>query len=76
MSRSNPEPEVSIAPLHGEEEHSFLCALAQEFIGMLEDTERAMAKKIEAQRFDQDEYLAFWSYLPAKVRTAIKRGSQ
>ena len=37
--------------------------------------EREMAAKINAQQFDQYEYLGLWSLLPAKVRTAIKRGS-
>lgn len=58
-----------------EEEQEFLERVAQELIDILEDAEKALAKKIDEQRMDQDEYLALWSLLPAKVRTAIKRGT-
>jgi len=57
-----------------EEEQVFLRALAEEFIQQLEDCERAMAVKFDAQHFDLEEGNALWSLLPAKVRTAIKRG--
>ncbi len=88
MSRSNAE-EAAAAPEQGtplgemkrgafdamsEEEQAFLQALAAELIGMLECCELALATKYAAQMFDIDEGLAFWSLLPAKVRTAIKRG--
>lgn len=59
-----------------EEEQAFLLALAGEFIQQLEDCERAMAQKFAAQHFDLEEGNALWSLLPAKVRTAIKRGGQ
>lgn len=58
----------------GEEEQEFLEALAKELIEMLESAERAMAKKYADQLFDTEEGLALWGLLPAKVRTAIKRG--
>lgn len=74
MSRSNPEQEV--APLYGEEEQAFLTDLADELLGMLEDAEKAIKTKLDAQMFDQDEYLALWGLLPAKVRTAIKRAGE
>ncbi len=73
MSRSVPEEITGTPPLYGEEEQAFLTDLADELLGMLEDTEKAIKAKLDAQRFDQDEYLALWSFLPAKVRTAIKR---
>lgn len=60
----------------GEEEQAFLMGLANEFIEMLEAAERAMAKKYADQLFDVDEGLALWGLLPAKVRTAIKRGRE
>ncbi len=58
-----------------EEEQEFLKNLAAEFIGSLEDCEKSLAKRYAEQRFDVDEGLAFWSLLPSKVRTAIKRGN-
>jgi hypothetical protein len=57
-----------------EEEQVFLSALCEELTTMLEDAERAMAEKFDAQMFDVDEASALWSLLPSKVRTAIKRG--
>lgn len=57
-----------------EEEQAFLLSLATELIQQLEDCERAMAAKFDAQHFDLEEGNALWSLLPAKVRTAIKRG--
>lgn len=57
-----------------DEEQVFLLLLAEELIEMLESAERAMAKKYADQLFDTEEGLAFWSLLPSKVRTAIKRG--
>lgn len=88
MSRSNGEaayaPDPVGTPLGdlkrgafeamSEEEQEFLKALAVELIEMLENAERAMAKKYADQLFDTEEGLAFWSLLPSKVRTAIKRG--
>lgn len=59
-----------------EEEQAFLRKLAAEFIDSLEDTERALAAKYDAQMFDVDEGLAMWDLLPAKVKTAIKRGRE
>ena len=59
-----------------EEEQEFLTTLAGELITALEDCERALTAKVTAQLFDHEEYLALWSLLPAKVRTAIKRGGQ
>lgn len=89
MSRSNGQ-EVATAPdpvgtplgdlkrdafsAMSEEEQAFLQSLANELIGMLESVEREMAKKYADQLFDTEEGLAIWSLLPAKVRTAIKRG--
>jgi hypothetical protein len=59
-----------------EEERDFLRSLANDLIDMLESTERAMAEKFNAQMFDLDEGNDLWSLLPAKVRTAIKRGGE
>lgn len=62
-------------PTHfSEEEQEFLTGVAVDLIQMLEVTERAMAKKFDEQLFDLEEGNACWSLLPAKVRTAIKRG--
>ncbi len=58
----------------GEEEQAFLQSLAAELIEMLEATEKAMSAKYNGQNFDIEEALALWELLPAKVRTAIKRG--
>lgn len=57
-----------------EEEQQFLNLIALELIEQLEQCERAMALKFDAQLFDLEEGNACWSLLPAKVRTAIKRG--
>ena len=57
-----------------EEELAFLQSVATELMDMLEDAEKAIAKKYHDQLFDLDESLALWELLPAKVRTAIKRG--
>ena len=66
---------IPTLPTHfSEEEEAFLQALAVELIGMLEACERDMSDKFDAQLFDLDEGNACWSLLPAKVRTAIKRG--
>lgn len=59
-----------------EEEQAFLRSLADEFVEMLEGTEKAMAAKFDAQMFDLDEGNALWALLPAKVRTAIRRGKE
>ena len=59
-----------------EEEQDFLTGLAVDLIGMLESTERDMAAKFDGQLFDLDEGNALWALLPAKVRTAIKRGRE
>ena len=59
-----------------EEEQKFLRSLANELIDMLESTERAMAEKFNGQLFDLDEGNDLWSLLPAKVRTAIRRGGE
>lgn len=59
-----------------EEEQAFLLELANEMIGTLEDAERALVKKLDAQMFDTEEHVAFWGLLPAKVRTAISRGRE
>jgi hypothetical protein len=63
-----------VSPM-GEEEQEFLEKLAAEFVTILEDAEKALARKIDAQMFDVDEYAEFWSLIPAKVKTAIKRGN-
>lgn len=57
-----------------EEEQDFLRSLATEMIDQLEAVETALAVKFDAQLFDLEEGNALWSLLPAKVRTAIKRG--
>ncbi len=57
-----------------EEEQEFLRDLATAFITVLEDCERALAKKFDDQLFGLEEGNALWSLLPAKVRTAITRG--
>jgi len=67
------EPAPSVT---SEEEQEFLGNLAIEMVAMLEDTERALAKKYDEQLFDVDEGLAMWDLLPAKVKTAIKRGRE
>jgi hypothetical protein len=88
MSRSNGQESVAPDPVGtplgdlkrdafeaaSEEEQAFLLNLAAEFIEMLESVESAMAAKYAAQLFDIEEGLAFWSLLPSKVRTALKRG--
>lgn len=62
--------------VQNDEEHKFLRSLANDLIDMLEATERAMAEKFNGQMFDLDEGNELWSLLPAKVRTAIKRGGE
>ena len=59
-----------------EEGRKVLAELAMEMIAVLEDAEKRLTQMIEGQHFDQDEYLALWSLLPSKVRTAIKRSGQ
>lgn len=59
-----------------EEEQQFLQGLADGLIDTLETTERGMAKFFDDQMFDLDEGNALWSLLPAKVRTAIRRGRE
>lgn len=59
-----------------EEEQKFLDGIAVDLIQILECAERDMVDKLNAQMFDQEEYLALWALLPAKVRTAIKRGGK
>lgn len=82
MSRSNPIIDLIIdfapaLPTHfSEEEQTFLQTLAIELIGTLDQTEQAMARKFDEQLFDLDEGNACWSLLPAKVRTAIRRGRE
>lgn len=51
-----------------------LSALAEDLCDILTIAERTMASKVVGM--EMDEHLALWSLLPAKVRTAIKRGGQ
>ena len=66
---------IPTLPTHfSEEEQEFLQTVAIELIQQLEQCEKAMADKFDQQLFDLEEGNACWSLLPAKVRTAIKRG--
>jgi hypothetical protein len=56
-----------------EEEQVFLRGIAEEIVGLLESAEAAMAARWAAVKLDQEEQLALWTILPARVRTAIKR---
>lgn len=61
---------------HDEEEFAFLQSVATDLLEMLEDAEKAIAKRYHDQLMDMDEALGLWELLPAKVRTAIKRGDE
>jgi len=66
---------IPTLPSHfSEEEQAFLESFAIELIQQLDQCEKAMAAKFDGQLFDLEEGNACWSLLPAKVRTAIKRG--
>lgn len=74
-SRSDPLAVVDDEFLEqSDEEQVFLRSLADELIAQLEDCEKAMAKTFDDQMMDLDEGNALWALLPAKVRTAIRRG--
>lgn len=62
--------------VRNKEQETFLQDLANDLIDMLESTERAMNAKFNGQNFDLDEGNDLWSLLPAKVRTAIRRGGE
>lgn len=56
-----------------EEEREFLQGIAADLVKTLEDAERAIVSKLDAQMLDQDEVLALYGLLPSRVKTAIKR---
>jgi hypothetical protein len=58
-----------------EEEQAFLQEIATNLLTTLEEAERAVARSLAAQNLDQEEQLALWALLPAKVKTAIKRAN-
>lgn len=74
MSRSQPIEILISAPQVSEEESAFLAELAKEMVQMLEGVERGLTAKYDT--LDSEEGLSLWGLLPAKVKTAIKRGRE